>query len=74
MQEAERTQDHQIAQKVEDMSNYPDHEERLMSLEQQVLAIHEKLEKIVQMLQDLEERLEPAVTAQRIRDEWDGLS
>jgi hypothetical protein len=59
---------------VEDMSNYPDHEERLMRLEQQVLAIHEKLEKIVQLLQDLEERLEPAVTAQRIRDEWDGLS
>ena len=56
------------------MCNYPDHEERLVSLEQQVLAIHEKLEKIVQMLQDLEERLEPAVTAQRIRDEWDGLS
>ena len=42
-------------QKVEDMGNYPDHEARLMSLEQQVLAIHEKLEEIVRMLRDLEE-------------------
>ncbi len=56
------------------MGNYPDNEERLMSLEQQVLAIHEKLERIVRMLQDLEERVEPAITAQRIRDEWSGLS
>ena len=61
-------------QKVEDMGNYPDHEERLVSWEQQVLVIHEKLEKIERMLRDLEERVEPAVTAQRIRDEWDGLS
>ena len=56
------------------MCNYPDHETRLISLEQQVLAIHEKLEEIVRMLRDLEDRVESAVTAQRIRDEWDGLS
>lgn len=56
------------------MSNYPDHEDRLTSLEQQVLTIHEKLEEILRMIRDLEERVEPAMTAQRLRDEWDGLS
>lgn len=56
------------------MSNYPDHEERLMRLEQQVLTIHEKLKEIERMLQDFEKRVEPTITAQRIRDEWDGLS
>ncbi len=56
------------------MTNYADHEERLISLEQQVLDIHEKLEEIVRMLRDFEKQMEPALTAQRIRDEWDGLS
>jgi len=59
---------------VEEISNYPDNEERLRSLEQQILTIHKRLKEIVEMLQDLEERVEPAVTAQRIRDERDGLS
>ncbi len=59
---------------MEDISIYPGHEERLMRLEQQVLTIHEKLEKIERMLLDFEKQVEPAITAQRIRDEWDGLS
>lgn len=55
------------------MSNYPDHEERLARLEQQVLTIHKKLEEIVRMIENLEERVEPAITAQRLRDEWYGM-
>ena len=55
------------------MCNYPDHEDRLASLEQQVLTIHEKLEEILRMIWDLEERVEPAITTQRLRDEWNGL-
>jgi len=34
---------------------------------------YENLEKIVRILRDLEEQLEPAMTIQRIRDEWDEL-
>lgn len=54
------------------MSNYPDHDERLTKLGQQIVAIHEKLDEVIRKIEDLEERVEPAVTAQRIRDEWTG--
>ncbi|MGQ4913087.1 MAG: hypothetical protein ACP6KW_13040 [Candidatus Thorarchaeota archaeon] len=56
------------------MSNYPDIEGRLANLEKQVLEIHERLEAVEQMLDDLEKRVERAVTAQSIRDEWDGFA
>ena len=56
------------------MSNYPDIEGRLANLEKQVLEIHERLEAIERMLGDLEKRVERAVTAQSIRDEWDGFA
>ena len=55
------------------MTNYPDIEDRLQRLEQQVAAIQKKLDEIVQWIRDLEERVEPAVTTQRIKDEWDGM-
>lgn len=59
-------------QKGDEMSNYPDHGERLTRLEQKVLIIQEKLDEIIQMIKNLEERVEPAITAQRLRDEWYG--
>jgi len=55
------------------LTNYPDIEDRLQRLEQQVAAIQKKLDEIVQWIRNLEERVEPAVTTQRIKDEWDGM-
>ena len=56
------------------MSNYPDIEGRLTSLEKQVMEIHERLDKVERMLRDLAKHVERAVTAQSIRDEWDGFA
>jgi len=35
--------------------------------------LKEQLAAVIRWLKDLEARVEPAVTAQRIRDEWDGI-
>ncbi|RLI52115.1 MAG: hypothetical protein DRP09_18525 [Candidatus Thorarchaeota archaeon] len=53
---------------------HPDIEGQLNSPEKQVLAIHERFEAVERMLGDLEKRVERAVTAQSIRDEWDGFA
>lgn len=63
-----------IIQRVGVMSNYPDIEGRLTSLEKQVMEIHERLDKVERMLRDLAKHVERAVTAQSIRDEWDGFA
>ena len=55
------------------MSNYSDLAQRVDDLEQAVDALKEQLADVIRWLKDLEARIEPAVTAQRIRDEWDGM-
>jgi len=55
------------------MSNYPDVEDRPKRLEEHVTDLQKKLKEIVRRLRDLEELVDPAVTAQSIRDQRDGL-
>ena len=55
------------------MANYPTTEERVQQLEQQIQTILKRLERLDKWIHELKKEIEPAVTAQRIRDEWDGL-
>jgi len=56
------------------MSNYPDLEDRLKRLEEQVAGLQKKLKEIVQWLRGPEKLVEPAVAAQSIRELNRGLS
>ena len=56
------------------MSNYSDLVQRVDELEQAVDELKEQLADVIRWLKELEARVEPAVTAQSIRDQWDGTS
>jgi len=46
---------------------------RVDELEQAADMLKAQLADVIRWLKDLEAQAEPAVTAQRIRDEWDGM-
>ena len=54
------------------MSNYPEYDEQLKKLEKSVSDLHDAFKDLLRRFEDLEERVAPAVDAQRIRDEWHG--
>lgn len=54
------------------MSNYPEYDERLKKVEKMVSDLHEAVDNLLRRFEYLEERVTPAVDAQRIRDEWHG--
>jgi len=52
------------------MSNYPDTDERL---EKSLSELWKTVNRLVRQFEDLKKEVGPAVTAQRIRDNWDGI-
>jgi peptidoglycan hydrolase CwlO-like protein len=54
------------------LDNYPETHNRLDKIEQAISDLQEKMEDIIRKISELEERVTPAVDAQRIRDNWDG--
>ena len=55
------------------LSNYPDTDNMLKRAEQAISDLREKVNEIIRIIIELEERITPAVEAQRIRDVLDGI-
>ena len=55
------------------MENYSDMSARLDDVERDIADLQEQVQDIIKRIDDLEKLVTPAVQAQRIRDEWDGM-